>query len=227
MEIEVIKERFDIIAKKYDEQRRFFIPCFDDFYKTSLSILWEIKNDFQSVLDLGAGTGLLTQYLFERFPEATYTLVDVAEQMMGVARERFSLSRNFNYLIADYSLNLPDDKFDLIASALSIHHLAEQSKARLYENVYNSLPLGGYFINLDQFNATSQLVNEAYNNWWYRQIELSEDLKKERELWLKRRELDRENTMQETVDMLKRVGFGRVECIYSYMKFGVVLAIKG
>ena len=45
-------------------------------------------------------------------------------------------------------------------------------------------------------------------------------------MWLQRRELDRENTIQETLELLKQSGFKQAECIYSYMKFGVILAIK-
>ena len=34
------------------------------------------------------------------------------------------------------------------------------------------------------------------------------------------------NTIYETIDMLKKSGFKNVECIYSYLKFGVILASK-
>ena len=36
MEIKMIKDRFNSVAQKYDEQRKFFIPCFDDYYQTSI-----------------------------------------------------------------------------------------------------------------------------------------------------------------------------------------------
>ena len=31
MNIEQIEERFSQVAKEYDEQRKLFIPCFDDY----------------------------------------------------------------------------------------------------------------------------------------------------------------------------------------------------
>ncbi|KMQ50382.1 methyltransferase type 12 [Chitinispirillum alkaliphilum] len=73
-----ISERFDEVAKKYDEQRRLFIPCFDDYYCTSIAFLSKINNDFKYILDLGAGTGLLTKCLYEKYPNANYTLVDIS-----------------------------------------------------------------------------------------------------------------------------------------------------
>ena len=226
MDINKIANRFDLVSKQYDEQRRFFIPCFDDYYQTSISFLSTIKNDFNSVLDLGAGTGLLTKYLFEKFPNAQYTLVDVSDQMLNVARERFSDIPNFNFVVSDYSKALPSNNFDLITSGLSIHHLEHDAKKALYSTIYNKLPDNGFFINLDQFNASSDVMNDSYNKWWYNFIEQSGIKKEECDLWLQRRELDRETTISESVSTLKSIGFKHVECIYSYMKFGVILAIK-
>lgn len=34
------------------------------------------------------------------------------------------------------------------------------------------------------------------------------------------------NKIQETIELLKNSGFKTVECIYCYMKFGVIIAIK-
>ncbi len=226
MEIENIKDRFNLVAQKYDNQRRFFIPCFDDYYQTSISFLSTIKSDFNSILDLGAGTGLLTKFLYEKFPNAKFTLVDISDQMMDIAKQRFANMDNFSFLISDYSKELPTIQFDLIASALSIHHLDNDSKAFLYSNVYKDLPDNGYFINLDQFNASTDFINEKYNKYWYNFIGQSSILQMERDSWLQRRELDKENTISETLILLERIGFRHVECIYSYMKFGVILAIK-
>lgn len=226
METDKIQERFNLIAQKYDEQRRQFIPCFDDFYQTSTAFLASVKPNCQTILELGAGTGLLTQYLFRKFPQAQFTLLDVSGQMMDVAKERFAGLSNFHYVVADYAEQLPGRKWDLVASALSIHHLDDENKAALFSRIYNRLPEDGCFINLDIFNATSPLMNELYSKWWYEYINQNETLRNEQHLWLKRRELDKENTIPETLEMLIQVGFKHVECIYSFMKFGVVLAIK-
>ncbi len=226
MEIEKVKDRFNLVAQKYDEQRRFFIPCFDDYYQTSISFLAKIRFDFNSILDLGAGTGLLTKFLYDKYPKAKFTLVDVSEQMIDVARQRFESMDNFSFIIDDYSKKLPSNQFDLIASALSIHHLENDSKSVLYSNIYNKLPDNGCFINLDQFNAASDSINDYYNQYWYDYIGQCAILEKERDLWLQRRELDKENTISETLGLMKQLGFKHVECIYSYMKFGVILAIK-
>jgi len=226
MNIEQIAERFSQTAKEYDEQRKLFLPCFDDYYGLSVSFLKRTRNDIRKILDLGAGTGLLTKRLYDEYPNANYTLVDISEQMLEVARQRFSGLKNFNYLILDYSTDLPREKFDLIASALSFHHIENEDKLLLYSNIYNILEEDGCLLNLDQFNASSDEMNEKYNNYWYEYINTSGIALENKEAWLKRRELDRENTIDETKQLLLKVGFKNVECIYNYLKFGVIYAEK-
>lgn len=179
----------------------------------------------RSVLDLGAGTGLLTMYVKNIFPDATYVLVDLAEQMLEIAKKRFAGCENVRYEINDYSESFPEGNFDLIISALSIHHLNEFRKHSLYRNIYKKLNKNGCFINLDQFNAESGVLNEFYVKSWYEWIS-SRIGEKERESWLARRELDKENTVSQTIEMLRESGFGNVECIYQYMKFAVIVAFE-
>jgi ubiquinone/menaquinone biosynthesis C-methylase UbiE len=223
--IEQMAENFNHDAERYDEQRKLFIPCFDDYYGLSVSFLKKIRDNMNNILDLGAGTGLLTKYLFEKYPNADYTLIDVAEQMLEIARQRFYGLTNFQFLIQDYSKELPQKKFDLVASALSIHHLENEDKMLLYSNIYSKLGKGGYLLNLDFFNASSNEMNRKFTDYWYDFV-YSRITPERKELFLKRRAEDKENTVDETKYMLTKIGFKNVECIYNYMKFGVIIAEK-
>lgn len=226
METKNIKKQFNSNVEIYDSGRRYFIPCFDDYYEIGVNILSLMKNDCKSILDLGAGTGLLTKYLYEKFPTAKFTLVDVAEKMLEIAKVRFQGKKNFSYNVSDYSAKLPSGDFDLITSALSIHHLDEEEKRLLYSHIYEKLPKGGCFINLDQFNASSDIINETYNKYWYNYIRHSGITKEEIDRWISRKALDKENTVPKTISMLKEIGFDQTECVYQYLKFGVILAVK-
>lgn len=73
-----IEKQFNLIAKEYDENRRKFIPCFDDYYEQTTKFILANINTPQCVLDLGAGTGLLTYYWFQECKTAEYVLVDIA-----------------------------------------------------------------------------------------------------------------------------------------------------
>ena len=121
-----ITTQFNAHAANYDSQRKLFIPCLEDYYRSGIIYLSSQK--FKKILDLGAGTGLLSQYLYEFFPKAKYTLVDISDKMLSIAKGRFHHLPNFEYLFEDYSKELPKAKYDLIASGLSIHHLDEEKR---------------------------------------------------------------------------------------------------
>ena len=66
-----VKSAFNSIASVYDENRRKLIPCFDDLYSVPVSLVQnQIGNKKLNVLDLGAGTGLFTAFLLEKYPAA-------------------------------------------------------------------------------------------------------------------------------------------------------------
>jgi ubiquinone/menaquinone biosynthesis C-methylase UbiE len=226
MDINKIKEQFNLIAQKYDNHRKCFIPCFDDFYKNSVSLLRCYKNNFRNVVDLGAGTGLLTMEIYKLYNNAHYTLVDISNDMLEIAKERFNGLNNFEFIVKNYAENIPVKNCDLICSALSIHHLENNDKIKLYKNIYTTLENAGCFINLDQFIGASEKINNLYNEWWYNFIDNSGISPEEKTAWIERKKLDKENTIKETIKLLRSSGFGNIECIYNFMKFGVIIAIK-
>lgn len=59
-----VVNKFNQKAKEYDSERRALIPCFDDFYGIAIDCI-DFKGDNPKVLDLGAGTGILSQFLLE------------------------------------------------------------------------------------------------------------------------------------------------------------------
>jgi tRNA (cmo5U34)-methyltransferase len=109
---------------------------------------------------------------------------------------------------------------------MSIHHLENDGKEKLYKNIHSKLNNNGCFINLDQFIVKSERINALYNSQWYDYIDSSGIKQEEKAAWLERRKLDKENTIDETIKLLEKSGFASVECIYSFMKFSVIIAVK-
>jgi tRNA (cmo5U34)-methyltransferase len=222
-----IAERFDRTAREYDARRGCFIPRYDDFYGTVVGFIARSFPAPRSILDLGAGTGLLSRYLLRHYACAEFTLVDVSAGMLDLARDRFRGLPNFRFEGSDYSKGLPEGDFDMIASALSIHHLPEEDKASLYGHAFACLPEKGLFVNFDQFDSGSPLIEEKLESWWLDYIERSGLPEDEYAKWLERRSLDRENSVEKTLALLAEAGFCDIECVYRFMKFAVIVALKG
>lgn len=221
-----IEEQFNLIAREYDANRKKFIPCFDDYYENTTKLITSNIDVPKCVLDLGAGTGLLTYYWFKECKTAKYVLVDIADEMLEVSRKRFAGLANVYHQIMDYTKQLPDGKFDTIISALSIHHLDDIQKAELFNRIYEALPTGGVFVNYDQFCAGTPMMNRWFDSYWEMQLYNSGLTDRDIELWKERRKLDRECTVEEEVKMLHQCTFADVKCLYSYHKFSVIIAVK-
>ncbi|MBT2738627.1 class I SAM-dependent methyltransferase [Bacillus sp. ISL-7] len=220
-----IKEKFNENAGAYDRQRKLLIPCFDDFYSIPISII-ETKNDSPAVLDIGAGTGLFSFFIKEKFPNAHITLIDLSEKMMDVSRKRFANYNDIHYVVADYTEYKFNEKFDLIISSLSIHHLSDEEKRKLYKRMFSLLNQDGAFINADQVLGSTPLLESLYKNDWKNKVEKSGLTKQEIEAANERMELDKMATLKDQIAWLKESGFQDVDCIYKYFNFVVLFGRK-
>ncbi|MBO5607198.1 MAG: class I SAM-dependent methyltransferase [Treponema sp.] len=220
-----IQEQFNLVAKAYDENRRKFIPCFDDYYSSSTDfIAGTLDFEPKRIIDLGSGTGLLPSFWFRHFPNAQYVLCDIAEEMLELAKKRFAGLPNIKYEVLDYSKELPSGKAELIISALSIHHLEHEAKKSLFKNIYSSLSESGLFVNYDQFCCENTDMNSKIEDYWINQIKSSGISQTEYDRWLERKKLDRECSVSQEIGWLKEAGFSTADCIYSYGKFAVIVA---
>ena len=220
-----IQRKFDAISKKYDEQRRKFIPCFDDFYGATVSVASvDAKNP--GILDVGAGTGLLSAFLMERYPEASFTLIDISEKMLDMAKDRFGNNSNVKYIAADYSKYAFTEKYDMVVSALSIHHLEDKEKEELYKKSYSTLKANGIFINADQVHGETPFIENLNKTKWRQHIESSGLPEEEILAGYERVKLDKDTKLDQQLDWLKEAGFCDVSCIYKYYQFAVMFGRK-
>lgn len=221
-----VKQQFNLIAKEYDKNRKKFIPCFDDFYIETTKFIAANLEYPKNILDLGAGTGLLSYFWYQHFPKSKYVLIDIADEMLEVAHRRFSGLTNIVCESLDYSKGLPKEKFDIIISALSIHHLQNNKKQELFSSIYNKLNDHGVFINYDQFCADTSGMDVWFNSYWEQYLEGNELSAEDLGLWKERRKLDKECSVRDEMLMIQKSNFRETHCIYSCQKFSVIAALK-
>jgi tRNA (cmo5U34)-methyltransferase len=96
------------------------------------------------VLELGTGTGVTARRVLERHPQAQLTGVDSSEHMLAVADLPGADLR-----LQDLREALPEGPFDLVISALAVHHLEGPEKAELFARIAAALAPGGRFVLAD------------------------------------------------------------------------------
>ncbi|MCY9662115.1 class I SAM-dependent methyltransferase [Paenibacillus chondroitinus] len=218
--------KFNEVAEKYDGQRRKLIPCFDDFYGTATSLV-QPQTAAPRILDLGAGTGLLSSYILGQYPDAKLTLIDLSQGMLDIAKLRFGeMNANLTIQAGDYTAFESDEPFDCVVSALSIHHLEDQAKQNLYARIFKLLKPGGIFVNADQVLGRSPFLDHLYRADWEAKIEATDLTREALQAAYERTKLDKMAPLDQQLAWLKASGFADVDCVYKYYNFVVMFAQK-
>ena len=219
--MQTVKAVFDQAAETYDRSRKQLVPCFDDFYGTALELIPAQPHDNLRVLDLGAGTGLLSSFIAESFPTASITLLDISQEMLDKARERFGgLVKRLEFIVGDYGEGIAG-QFDVVVSALSIHHLSNDNKRRLFKNIHNALADGGIFINADQVLGPTPHIEQRYQETWLKEVRKRGVSETDLNAALKRMEADQMATLEEQLQWLRQAGFNPAHCWYQHHRFAV------
>jgi L-threonylcarbamoyladenylate synthase len=97
------------------------------------------------VLDLGTGTGQTARRLLERHPDAFLVGIDESPVMLAEAARELPAAR-VSLVVGTLENALPAGQFDLVASALCVHHLPGDAKRGLFARVRERLAPGGRFV---------------------------------------------------------------------------------
>lgn len=82
-------------ASEYDLSRRRLIPCYDLLYSTVVELAARsIQISSPLILDLGAGTGLLSEFVLNKIGSASLHLLDESSEMIAKAQQRLGYSLN-------------------------------------------------------------------------------------------------------------------------------------
>lgn len=222
-----IQTIFDNAAQIYDQTRRQYIPCFDDFYGTALELIPYPRDAAINILDLGAGTGLMAALVAEAFPHAQITLLDISSEMLAKAKERFAAQgQRIRYHTLDYIHAGIPGQYAVVVSALSLHHAPPDDLQRVFQKIYAALDDGGIFINADQALGPTPELEALYHQTWLRQIRQRGCTEHEVALALERMKADRTSTLSDQLTWLQAAGFDQVDCWYKHYRFAVYSGVK-
>ncbi|MGM0472360.1 MAG: malonyl-ACP O-methyltransferase BioC [Bacillota bacterium] len=111
IEKEVVKQNFSRAATTYEQYATVQREMADN-----LEQYLPASEEVDSILEIGAGTGLFTDLIVDRFREDNYWLVDISPAMIAKCKEKFKDYEQLNYLVADGEELKLEQRFDLIVS---------------------------------------------------------------------------------------------------------------
>ena len=219
------KKVFDQHAGDYDSARRRLVPCFDAFYGAALDAIddWRERESFR-VLELGAGTGLFSALLLERFKGIELSLMDASDAMLEQAKRRLSGETRASFAIAEMETAELGGPWDAIVSALAIHHLSHDDKRALFRRVGKALGPGGLFLNAEQVAGANPFTDERNARIWRKQIRALGASEPEIEKANERMAFDRCASVENHIVWLKEAGLADADCIFKSWRFAVLTA---
>ena len=224
------------LTDKYLDGVRGAIPLASeqlDIMLTAISMNGKVDN----FLDLGCGSGILSAAILDRFPDAVGTLVDFSEPMLNAAQDHLSgYNKHLRLYKADLAsaswLDLVRDRapFDVIVSGYAIHHLTDNRKRELYEEIHGHLTVGGIFINVEHVSSSTPWVESLFERTFVDGLHSRERNKggsRTREALAKEyyhREDKKENilaSVENQCQWLGEIGYEDVDCYFKILELAV------
>src|SRR5882724_2884000 len=216
-------------AARYDEESQFDKGNRQQHYLTLLDLLRYTRNRRFDFCDMGCGTGYFASAFFEVAPESQGLAIDVSPAMLDLARQRVEkhgasmefVCRGFE----DFDWQAVAQKFDVVFSAMAIHHLEDAEKWELFRNIFTAVRPNGWFVLYDivccsTAQDTELLEYLACADMQRRLLHhletdfVPEDLRIEQLIANDRRiranEGDQESSLERQVNALKQAGFNSV-----------------
>jgi tRNA (cmo5U34)-methyltransferase len=120
------------------------VPTYREFQERTAAATEGIEA--REILELGIGTGETTRRVLALHPRARLTAVDSSPEMLERAREGFP---DADLKLGRLEDPLPQGPFDLVVTALAVHHLDGPGKRDLFRRVAGVLRQGGRFVLAD------------------------------------------------------------------------------
>ncbi len=163
------------------------------------------------LLDLGTGDGHLIGLLRERWPGASAVGLDLSPEMLAPAQARFASTPGVRLEVHDLMRPLPESlgRFDVVVSALAIHHLPDSRKRALFSEVFALLTEGGMFFDLDCVLSASPELH-SLNQAAFGLDQRGEDPS------------DQPASLSDQLMWLRKAGFEEVDCFWKWMELSLV-----
>lgn len=190
------------LHERNQKQRNFFnekIDSYDDVHDTYMdtkkTLGDNLDKETKKILDLGAGTGLELIHVFELFPNAEVTVIDITENMLEELKKR-SFADHVKTICGDFFEVYFGEDYDAVISTSALHHFKINEKEKLYKKIYDCLNNNGQFINCDKIALTQEIEQHQL-------YELDNNIESYKHI-------DTPLTVEHEIEILRSVGFKEI-----------------
>ena len=233
---------FDKYAADYDRIQPVKIEMYRFYHELALDLIPFEPEDTFSVVDLGCGTGEFLAMLLKRFTNAEAIGLDISAEMLEVAAKKISHAGD-RVRFQQHDLNEVTSgepgQTDLVVAFSALHHLPDERKRTIYEEIFSLLRPNGHL-----FLADAMFVPYDSDLWRLgRKREVNQRIKRleesgvgqagyesyeeiKRSLDATSPERDRISSLESQLEYLRNAGFSSIDRIWHFWMEHLVIARK-
>lgn len=227
-----IKARFEAVpASSYGENMAGWIPDFEYAHQLLLDSI-AIHLPFQAVgVELGAGSGRVSELLLNAFPNLQLTLVDISANMLSEAEKRLvAYAGRCRFKVRDMfdaSLEFPTDSLDCVVSVFAVCHAQGIAVyEQLYQRIYRWLKPGGYFVCYDHVLGDTFPLTALNALGWHRLLVTNQSAGQAKEGIVGTYQEDSPLSLRQHMTLLATMGFAATDVLYKRDIFAIYAGIK-
>lgn len=227
-----IKKRFDQDVNRFSDLSTGQTSTVDA--ALSLELITEaavrLNPQAETLLDVGCGAGNYSLKMLSKVPDLACTLVDLSYPMLERAKERISgeTKSEIKILQGDIrEVQLPASGFDIILAGAVLHHLrGELDWENMFSKLFRLLKPGGcLFISDLVAQETDELTSYTWERWGnYLEALGGREYRNKVHAYVAKEDTPRSITYQ--LDLMRKVGFSKMEVLHKNMCFGAFGGIK-
>ncbi|OGE87612.1 MAG: hypothetical protein A3J07_02755 [Candidatus Doudnabacteria bacterium RIFCSPLOWO2_02_FULL_49_13] len=197
-----------------------------------LTIITDSYSNDGMILDLGFGTGLVEEMIFNKIPAAQIVGVDSSEAMIAKAEDRLK-GRNMITIQHDLNeiknLKLPQGQYQFAITSFALHEIPSIHKQEIFKFIYKNLVSGGMYVLVDRFKIESDSLASAYESQWRSQTKSATwtDWKEPFAEYKKRMSIkeDFPDLVEDQLAWLRESGF-KAACLQLEFDRGLIVGLK-
>ncbi len=173
----------------------------------------------ETILDLGAGPGRISEVILKSLPDATLTLLDASEGILKIAEKRLAAA-NPALIVGDFTEADLGGPYDAIVAGLTLHHLSDDEKQQMIHRLREVLAPGGLLVVSDIVLGSTPAWDHYYEQVWLDHIS---DLPSEQHANVARHyhEEDHPARLEDQLQWLQDDDFEEVACHWRNLNFAV------
>jgi ubiquinone/menaquinone biosynthesis C-methylase UbiE len=208
-------------------------PAREEQLRILLALLKGTYRAGEFILDLGCGSGIVEEMIFEEIPDARVVGVDSSQAMLELATARLRRwSTQVQLVQADFgnieNVMLPESSFGTIISVQVLHNVSHVVKRRVFAIAHGLLNPRGVFYILDRIQVDPPELFDQFRLVWKRletvhQTKIDEGSTYAEHAQLLKEKGDDTATFEEHLSWLRDAGFVAA-CVHLHGNRALIIA---